>query len=75
MRRISSTRPTKRLSGNPNGKITLVEFLDYNCSHCRHMVNDLDRVVKANPDPRIVLAANYSKLLCIDGMCPKCRSP
>jgi protein-disulfide isomerase len=41
--------------GNPNGKITLVEFFDYNCPHCRNIVSDLDRLMKANPDFRVVL--------------------
>jgi protein-disulfide isomerase len=48
-------QPNLTVIGNPNGKITLVEFFDYNCLHCRHMVSDLGRLMKANPDFRIVL--------------------
>ncbi|WP_026606099.1 DsbA family protein [Methylocapsa acidiphila] len=41
--------------GNPNGKITLVEFFDYNCGYCKRALNDLARLMKENPDLRIVL--------------------
>ena len=47
--------PHQTVIGNPNGKITLVEFFDYNCPFCRKMVGDLDRLIKANPDVRVVL--------------------
>jgi protein-disulfide isomerase len=41
--------------GNPNGKITLVEFFDYNCGYCKRALNDLARLLKDNPDLRVVL--------------------
>ena len=41
--------------GNPNGKITLVEFFDYNCSYCKKSLDDMAKLIKANPDLRIVL--------------------
>jgi protein-disulfide isomerase len=41
--------------GNPNGKITLVEFFDYNCGYCKRALNDLARLMKDNPDMRVVL--------------------
>lgn len=41
--------------GNPDGKITLVEFFDYNCGYCKRALNDLARLMKANPDLRVVL--------------------
>lgn len=41
--------------GNPDGKITLVEFFDYNCGYCKRALNDLARLMKDNPDLRIVL--------------------
>lgn len=41
--------------GNPNGKVTLVEFTDYACTYCRRSVADVDRLVKENPDLRVVV--------------------
>jgi protein-disulfide isomerase len=40
--------------GNPNGKITIVEFFDYQCPHCVDMAPVLTAIVKANPDVRII---------------------
>jgi protein-disulfide isomerase len=41
--------------GNPEGKITLVEFFDYNCGYCKKMLPDLARLIKANPDLKVIL--------------------
>ena len=41
--------------GNPAGKVTLVEFFDYNCGYCKRALTDLDRLMKANKDLRVVL--------------------
>ncbi|MCW2285109.1 protein-disulfide isomerase [Rhodoblastus acidophilus] len=41
--------------GNPNGKVTLVEFFDYNCGYCKRALDDLAKLIKANPDLRVVL--------------------
>jgi protein-disulfide isomerase len=40
--------------GNPNGKITVVEFFDYQCPHCVDMAPVLTSIVKANPDLRVI---------------------
>lgn len=40
--------------GNPNGKITITEFFDYQCPHCIDMVPVITAIVKANPDVRVV---------------------
>lgn len=42
------------VSGNPNGKITVVEFFDYQCPHCIDMAPVLSAIIKANPDLRVV---------------------
>jgi protein-disulfide isomerase len=41
--------------GNPHGKITVVEFFDYNCGFCKRAISDMDTVIKKNPDVRFVL--------------------
>lgn len=41
--------------GNPSGTITLIEFFDYNCGYCKRALGDLARLVKDNPDLRVVL--------------------
>jgi protein-disulfide isomerase len=41
--------------GNPNGKVTLIEFFDYNCGYCKKALDDLARLMKENPDLRVVL--------------------
>lgn len=41
--------------GNPQGAITLVEFSDYACGYCRQSLPDIDRLIAANPDLRIVV--------------------
>lgn len=41
--------------GNPDGAITLVEFTDYSCGYCRQSVNDVNALIAANPDLRVVI--------------------
>ncbi|WP_324740883.1 DsbA family protein [Tsuneonella sp. CC-YZS046] len=41
--------------GNPAGKVVLVEFSDYACGYCRHSVADIDALIAANPDLKVVL--------------------
>lgn len=41
--------------GNPNGKVTLVEFTDYACTYCRQSVRDVEALIAANPDLRVVV--------------------
>ena len=41
--------------GNPQGDVTLVEFLDYNCGYCKKAVGDVKALVKADPKLRVVL--------------------
>lgn len=41
--------------GNPKGKITVVEFFDYNCGYCKRAISDMDAIVKNHPDVRFVL--------------------
>jgi protein-disulfide isomerase len=45
---------TDPVAGNPNGKITIAEFFDYQCGHCIDMAPTVDAIIKANPDVRVV---------------------
>tara|TARA_R110000868_G_scaffold158036_2_gene385752 strand:+ start:8495 stop:9313 length:819 start_codon:yes stop_codon:yes gene_type:complete len=40
--------------GNKNGKVTLVEFFDYQCIHCENMYPVVQKLMKANPNLRVV---------------------
>jgi protein-disulfide isomerase len=42
------------VTGNPHGKITIVEFFDYDCQYCRHLAPLLSALVDSNHDIRIV---------------------
>ena len=42
------------VGGNPNGKISIVEFFDYQCSHCIATSPTIVATLKANKDVRIV---------------------
>jgi protein-disulfide isomerase len=42
------------VAGNPNGKVTVVEFFDYQCPHCIDMVPVMAEVIKANPNVRVI---------------------
>ena len=41
--------------GNPNGSVTMVEFFDYNCGYCKRAYSDMQALVEANPDLRVVM--------------------
>jgi protein-disulfide isomerase len=41
--------------GNPSGSVTLVEFTDYACTYCRQSVAEVDALVAANPDLKVVM--------------------
>lgn len=45
---------TSPVEGNPQGKVTIVEFFDYRCVHCRRVAATLDQLVRSNASVRIV---------------------
>lgn len=47
--------PHQVVLGNPNGKVTMVEFFDYNCPHCKDAVSDMVDLLKTDHDLRFVL--------------------
>jgi protein-disulfide isomerase len=43
------------VAGNPNGKVTMVEFFDYNCGYCKRAMPDVIRMVEEDKDLKLVL--------------------
>jgi protein-disulfide isomerase len=41
--------------GNPEGKVTIVEFFDYNCGYCKRALGDMEKLVANDPDLRFVV--------------------
>lgn len=41
--------------GNPEGKIVLVEFVDFACGYCRSSELDVQALIKANADLKVVI--------------------
>ncbi|HVZ54923.1 MAG TPA: thioredoxin domain-containing protein [Pseudolabrys sp.] len=41
--------------GNPHGDVTLNEFYDVNCPFCRKASADIDKLLRSNPELRLVL--------------------
>lgn len=46
--------PTSPVIGNPNGDVTIVEFMDYQCGHCKAMNSVVDSLIKSDPNLRVV---------------------
>ncbi len=46
--------PNAALAGNPDGDITVVEFFDYNCGYCKRGFADIAKLIKADPNVRVV---------------------
>ena len=47
--------PNAPVIGNPDGDITVVEFFDYNCPYCRRVMPELEEVMAADGDIRVVM--------------------
>ncbi|MDB5680039.1 MAG: disulfide bond formation protein DsbA [Sphingomonas bacterium] len=41
-------------AGNPNGDVTLVEYLDYNCTYCRASLPIVDQLIAADPKVKVI---------------------
>ena len=46
--------PTDFVFGNPNGDVTIVEYFDYNCGWCKRAFGEVQKLVKADPNVRVV---------------------
>jgi protein-disulfide isomerase len=47
--------PRQVVLGNPNGKVTMVEFFDYNCGFCKRAMADMLELLKTDNDLKFVL--------------------
>ena len=41
--------------GNPNGDVTLVEFMDYHCGYCKKMSAGIDQLILSDPQLRVLV--------------------
>src|SRR5712691_3761730 len=46
--------PRSPVGGNPQGSVTVVEFFDYRCPHCKRAARDVKKLAQDDPDVRIV---------------------
>ncbi len=46
--------PASPVSGNPKGKLTLVEFFDYRCGYCKRAAGAVTQLQKDDPQVRVV---------------------
>lgn len=46
--------PNAPVGGNPDGTVTIVEFFDYNCGFCRRAGPEVDALLAADTDVRLV---------------------
>lgn len=47
--------PTSPTAGNLTGDVTVIEFLDYQCTHCREMSTIIDSLIKGDSKLRVVI--------------------
>lgn len=47
--------PTSFVAGNPDGDVSVVAFLDYNCPFCRQGAPDLAKLIESDGKVRLVL--------------------
>ncbi|MDB5438350.1 MAG: disulfide bond formation protein DsbA [Caulobacteraceae bacterium] len=52
--RVPLERDSRDMVVNPAGKITLIEFFDYDCAYCKLVAPQVAAFARANPDVRIV---------------------
>lgn len=46
--------PNAPVLGNPDGDVTVVEFFDYNCPYCRRAKPEIEGLLEADPNVRLV---------------------
>ncbi len=53
-RQVLEQDPNAPVLGNPDGNVTVVEFFDYNCPYCRKAMSEVEALLKADPNVRLV---------------------
>ncbi len=53
-RQLLEQNPNAPVLGNPDGDVTVVEVFDYNCPYCRRAMSEVQGLLKADPDVRLV---------------------
>ena len=48
------THGKHQFSGNRNAKVVLVDFFDYQCSHCRALIPTFNKLLAENPNLKII---------------------
>lgn len=46
--------PRGVVAGNPKGDVTLVEFFDYNCGYCKQALEDVNKLIKGDPNLKVI---------------------
>lgn len=41
-------------AGNPNGNVTVVEFFDYQCPHCKNAAPEISKLIRSDNNVRVV---------------------
>ncbi|WP_299363140.1 DsbA family protein [uncultured Paracoccus sp.] len=54
LRKALERDPQAPVLGNPRGDVTLTEFFDYNCPHCRPMSAEVEALIGEDPNLRVV---------------------
>lgn len=53
-REVLERDPNAPVLGNPEGDVTVVEFFDYNCPYCRRVKPEIEALLEADPNVRLV---------------------
>ncbi len=43
------------IAGNPDGQITIIEFLDYRCGYCKKVHSELQKLLTDNPEVKFIV--------------------
>lgn len=46
--------PSDPTLGNPKGDVTIVEFFDYSCSYCRHVLPYIVKILETDPNVKVI---------------------